>query len=93
MEVKSQGLWIPPLGLRVLLYFIIGVRRITHPLVPWRWDCPTILVPSADKLSLTLDDCYRMTSVFDAYDVRYAGSKDGAEVYEGKVDPKWSIGR
>ena len=34
-----------------------------------------------------------MAPLFDAYDVYHSGSIDGAEVYEGKVDPKWSIGR
>jgi len=34
-----------------------------------------------------------MAPIFDAYDVHYAGSKDGAEVYTGVVDPKWSVGR
>lgn len=33
-----------------------------------------------------------MAPLFDTYDVHYAGSKDGAEVYKGNVDPKWSIG-
>ena len=40
-----------------------------------------------------LRDCHHMAPLFDAYHVRYAGSKDGVEVYEGNVDPKWSIGR
>lgn len=34
-----------------------------------------------------------MAPLFDAFDTRYVGSKDGLEVYGGEVDPNWSGGR
>lgn len=45
------------------------------------------------QAALTLRNSHPMAPLFDTYDVQYAGSKDGAEVYKGKVDPKWSVGR
>ena len=43
------------------------------------------------RITRLRDFCF-MAPLFDAFDIHYAGSKDGSEVYKGKVDPKWSIG-